>query len=69
MKQAQTPNKTLIPADKTSNMYRLIKNDYQSLLRNDITTRYKEANKNIETKIKKEGIKFAKQAEYQTRLK
>ena len=62
MKQVQTSKKTLTPADKTSNMYRLHKNDYQNLLRNAITTSYKKANKNIGTKINKEGIKFAKQA-------
>ena len=62
MKQVQTSKKTLTPADKTSNMHRLHKNDYQNLLRNAITTSYKKANKNIGTKINKEGIKFAKQA-------
>ena len=44
-------------------MYRLNKNDYQNILRNAITTTYKKANKNIGTKINKEGIKFAKQAD------
>ena len=63
MKQVQTSNKTLTPADKTSNMCRLNKNDYQNLLRNAITTRYKKVNKSIGTKINKEGIKFAKQAD------
>ena len=43
-------------------MYRLHKNDYQNLLRNAITTSYKKENKIIGTKINKEGIKFAKQA-------
>ena len=62
MKQVQTSKKTLTPADKTSNMYRLHKNDYQNLLRNAITTSYKKANKNTETKINIKGIKFAKQA-------
>ena len=38
MKQVQTLKKTLTPADKTSNMYRLDKNDYQNLFRNAITT-------------------------------
>ena len=62
MKQVQTSKKTLTPADKTSNMYRLNENDYQNLLRNAITTRYKKANGNIGTKINKESPKFAKQA-------
>ena len=62
MKQVQTSKKTLTPADKTLNIYRLHKSDYQNLLRNVITTSYKKANKNIGSKINKEGIKFAKQA-------
>ena len=62
MKQVQTSNKTLTPADKTSNMYRLHKNDYQNFLRKAITPSYEKANKSIGTKIQKEGIKFAKQA-------
>ena len=31
MKQGQTSNKTLTPTNKTSNIYRLNKNDYQNL--------------------------------------
>ena len=63
MKQVQTSKKTLSPTDKTSNMYRLNKNDYQNLLKNAITASYKKANKNVGTKINKEGIKFTKQAD------
>ena len=63
MKQVQTSKKTLTPADKTSNMYRFNKNDYENLFKNAITTTYKKANKNIGTIIKKECIKFAKQAD------
>ena len=62
MKKVQTLKKTLTPADKTSSIYRLSKNNYQNLLRNAITTTYKRASKNIGTKINKEGIKFTKQA-------
>ena len=63
MKKEQTAKKTLTPADKTSNMCRLNKNNYQIYLKNVITTTYKKVNKNIGTKIDKEGIKFAKQAD------
>ena len=63
MKQMQKSKKTRTSADKTSNMYRLNKNDYQNLLKNAITTTYKKANENIGTIINKEGIKFAKQAD------
>ena len=37
------------------------KNNYLNLLRNVITATNKKANKNIGTKINKEGIKFVKQ--------
>ena len=63
MKQVQTSKKARSPTDKTSNMYKLNENDYQNLLRNAITTTYKKATKSIITKINKEGIKFAKQAD------
>ena len=62
MKQVQASKETLTPAGKTSNTYRLLKNDYQNLVRNAITTSYKKANNNSGTKINKEGIKFVKQA-------
>ena len=63
MKQVQTTNKTLTTSDKTSNVYKLNKDDYQNLLRNAITTTSKKANRSIGTKINKEGIKFTKQAD------
>ena len=50
LKHVQTSNKTLTPADKTSNMYRLIKNDYQKLLRNAIREHIKNQIKTSEQK-------------------
>ena len=55
-------------ADETSNMYRSNKNDYQNFLRNAIIATYKRAYKKIGTKISKEGIKFAKQADILDRI-
>ena len=63
MKEVQTSKKAVTPADKTSNMYKLNKNEYQNLLRNAITRTYKKASESIGTKINKEGITFAKQAD------
>ena len=63
MKEVQTSKKAVTPADKTSNMYKLNKNEYQNLLRNAITRTYKKANESIGTKINKEDITFAKQAD------
>ena len=52
----------LIFADKTSNMYRLEKEEYHHLLQNAVTTTYKKSNKETERKINCEGIKYAKEA-------
>ena len=53
MKEVQTSKKAVTPADKTSNMYKLNKNEYQNLLRNAITRTCKKANESIGTKINK----------------
>ena len=47
-KRVQTSKKTLTPADKTSNMCRLNKNEYQNLLRIVITATYKKEYKSLE---------------------
>ena len=63
MKKVQTSKEAQTPADKTSNMYRLIRNYYLNLLSNTITTTYKKANKTFRIKVKKEDFKFTKQAD------
>ena len=55
IEKVQTSKKTLNPADKTSNMHRLDKNECQNLLGNNIAATYKRR-----TNINKEDIKFAK---------
>ena len=60
MKQAQTSKKTLTAADKTSNMYKLHKNNYQNLLRNAIATSYKKANENKNQEKRYEICKTSK---------
>ena len=62
MNKVQTSKKILTPADNACNMYGGNKSNYENILGNAITTPYKKENKNIGTKINKEGIKFAKQA-------
>ena len=44
-------NKTMPFADKTSNMYRLTKEEYDQLIMNSITSTYKKANNNIKKQI------------------
>jgi hypothetical protein len=59
-KSIRNSNKTLVPADKTSNLYRLTKDEYNNLKRNAITSTYKKASGKIKEKIEKSGKKFAK---------
>ena len=61
MKKVQTSKKTLTPADKTYNMYRLNNNNYQNLLRNAIKITCKTQLKTLQQKPIKKGIKFSKQ--------
>ena len=42
-------------ADKTTNIYRITKEKYDKRLQSSIIGKYKKANNNIKTKIKKKG--------------
>ena len=57
MKLIQQSSKTLTPADKTSNMYRITKEDYNKMHRNTITSTYKKANENIKKRTNEKGKK------------
>lgn len=54
--------KTVTPADKTSNMYRLTKEEHDKLLKDAVTATYKKASRKAEERINNAGKKFAKQA-------
>ena len=49
-----------MPADKTSNMYKLTKDEYNHFLDNAVTATYKKAMKGIKDIINKDGIMYAK---------
>ena len=53
IKLTQQSSKTLTPTDKTSNMYRITKEEYNKMRRNAITSNDKKANENIKKKKKK----------------
>ena len=70
MKKVQTSKKILTPADKTSSMYRLNKNDYQILLRNAFTKTYMKIQiKTLEQKSTNKVSSSQNRQLYQTRLK
>ena len=62
MKLIQQSTKTLTPADKTSNMYWLTKEEYNKMRRNAITSTYKKANGNIKTRINGKGKEIVKKS-------
>jgi hypothetical protein len=62
MKEMRDSKKTLTPADKTTNLYRLTKEQYDQLKLNAITSTYKKGNAKLKEKIDKNGAKYAKKA-------
>ena len=50
LRKVRSAKKTLTFADKTSDMYRLEKEEYHRLLQNAVTTTYKKSNKETEIK-------------------
>ena len=63
MKEMRDSIKTLTPADKTTNLYRLTKEQYDQLKMNAITSTYKKGNAKLKEKIDKNGAKYAKKQE------
>ena len=60
--------KTINFADKTSNMYRLTKEEHNKLLRNAVTSKYKKTNTKVKDKINKKGKEILKNKEALHRL-
>ena len=62
IKLTQQSSKTLTPTDKTSNMYRITKEEYNKMRRNAITSTYKKANENIKKRINEKGKEIVKKS-------
>ena len=72
-KATKSSNKTLTSADKTLNMYKLTKDEYNHLLDNGVTATYKKATKGIEDITNEEEItskifRYAKRADIFDRI-
>ena len=68
IKDIKSSRKTLTPADKTSNYYKLNKEKYKQLLHNSVTKTYKKANPSITKTINEQGKKFAKKKDILERI-
>ena len=62
IKSIQQSSKALTPADKTSNMYRLTKEEYNKTRRNAITSTYKKANGSIKKRINEKAKEIVKKS-------
>ena len=51
LRRMKTSNKTMTFADKTTNVYRLTREEYEKILNDSITATYKKANSSIKKKI------------------
>ena len=60
VKLIQQSSKILTPADKTSNMYRLTKEQHNKMRRNAITSTYKKANGSIKKRSNEKGKEIVK---------
>ena len=63
IKTVKQSKKTLTSADKTSNMYRLSKEEHEELLANAVTSNYKKASNSIKKKIYMRGKEILKNNE------
>ena len=68
IKLIKDSHKTMTFADKTSNMYRLTKEQYDQLIMNSITSTYRKANSNIKKQINKAGKNLMRDKEVKKRM-
>ena len=68
IKKISSSSKIFTPADKTSNLYKLDKEDYNRFVNNAVTSNYKKVNKNIAKVVNNQGKAFAKKKNIINRL-
>jgi hypothetical protein len=60
LRDIKQSDKIFVQADKTSNMYKVSKNDYDSILNNSITKTYKKAEIGLQDEINQQGKELVK---------
>ena len=58
-KDIQSSTDAYVPADKSTNIYKMSANDYTRLLHGNVTTNYKKSNRNTKSKIDREAKQIA----------
>ena len=57
-----------VPADKTTNLYKVPPDEYKKLLSDNVTANYKKANTTVKTRIDREAKKIAKKLDLDDRI-
>ena len=60
VKEINSSTDVYLPADKTTNLYKISKEDYNKLLKENITANYKKATSTVKQSINREAKKIAK---------
>ena len=68
VKKIKSSNKIYVPADKTTNMYKLNKEHYSKILQENITKDYRKADEEEKKKIDLEAKKIAKELSLADRI-
>ena len=61
-------NEVYVPADKTTNLYKVPPDEYKKLLNDNITANYKKASTTAKTRIDREAKKIAKRLDLEDRI-
>ena len=61
-------NEVYVPADKTTNLYKVPPDEYKKLLNDNITANYKKASTTVKTRIDREAKKIAKRLDLEDRI-
>ena len=68
LKEIRNSNMAIVPADKSNNFYKVSIQDYDKMLRKNITKDYKKANKDLRYKIDEETAKIAAELKLGNRM-
>ena len=68
LRETGSSDSLFVPADKTTNLYKLPPDEYNKLLHNNVTSSYKTANANAQRTINREANKIAKKLNLNDRI-
>ena len=68
VRKINASSEVYVPADKTTNLYKVPADDYKKLIKDNITTNYKKTNSTVKARIDREAKKISKRLDLQDRI-